>query len=131
MVRRDAEAKLNPEGGGPTLACCATPTGESPVPVSVGAPGSRPQVVEGDLCARAGRQKPVRRREPRSGEQARGPQHEVKPAASTEIQREGRAAHVTAKATTGAQQTERSAAELPGVRGAARVQGSVRNRRDP
>src|SRR5213592_3679573 len=130
MVRRDAEAKLNPEGGGPTLACCATPTGESPVPVSVGAPGSRPQVVEGDLCARAGRQKPVRRREPRSGEQARGPQHEVKPAASTHLQPAGRAAHLTAKATPLARKPK-CAGGCGGVWGAARVQGVERNTRDP
>ena len=112
------------------MACCATPTGESPVPVGVGAPGSRPQVLEGDLCARAGRQKPVRRREPRSGEQARGPQHEVKPAASTDLQPAGRAAHVTAKATSPEQEPKR-AGGCGGVWGAARVQGVERNTRDP
>ena len=130
MVRRDAEARLIPEGGGLTLACCVTPTGESPVPVSVGAPGSGPQAVEGDLCARAGRQKPVRRRKPRSGEQARGPQHEVKPAASTDLQPAGRAAHVTAKATPLAFEPKR-AGGCGGVWGAARVQGQVRNVRGP
>jgi hypothetical protein len=112
------------------LACCATPTGESPVPVGVGAPGSRPQVVEGDLRARAGRQKPVRRRKPRSGEQARGPQHEVKPAASTDLQPAGRAAHVTAKATSPAREPKR-AGGCGGVWGAARVQGVERNTRGP
>jgi len=112
------------------LACCATPTGESPVPVGVGAPGSRPQVVEGDLRARAGRQKSVRRRKPRSGEQARGPQHEVKPAASTHVQPAGRAAHVTAKATPLAPEPKR-AGDCGGVWGAARVQGVERNTRGP
>jgi RNA-directed DNA polymerase len=112
------------------LASCAIPTGESPVPVGVGAPGSRPQVVEGDLCARAGRQKPVRRRESRSGEQARGPQHEVKPAASTDLQPAGRAAHVTAKATS-PERVPKRADGCGGVRGAARVQGVERNTRDP
>ena len=112
------------------MACCATPTGESPVPVGVGAPGSRPQVVEGDLCARAGRQKPVRRRKPRSGEQARGPQHQVKPAASTHLQPAGRAAHVTAKATLSGRAPKRADA-CGGVWGAARVQGVERNTRDP
>jgi len=130
MVRRDAEEELDPEGGGLTLACCATPTGESPVPVGVGAPGSRPQVVEGDFRARAGRQKPVKRREPFSGEQARGPQHEVKPAASTDLQPAGRASHVTAKATSLVQGPKR-AGGCGGVRGAARVQGVVWNTRDP
>ena len=130
MVRRDVRAKLIPEGGEVSLTCCATPTGESPVPVGVGAPGSRCQVQEGDLRAQAGRQKPVRRRESRSGEQARGPQHEVKPAASTDVQPAGRAAHVTAKATPLAQGPKR-AGGCGGVWGAARVQGVVRNTRDP
>jgi hypothetical protein len=130
MVRHEARARLNPPGRGWAAACCACPTGESPVPVGVGAPGSRPQVVEGDLCARAGCQKPVRRREPRSGEQARGPQHHVKPAASTQLQPAGRAAHVTAKATSLAQEPKR-AGGCGGVWGAARVQGQVWNVRGP
>lgn len=76
---------------------------------------------------RAGRRKPPNRRERR-----RGLQHEVKPAASTELQRGSRAEHVTAKARLAAHETggER-AAESSGVRGAARVEGEVRNRRDP
>jgi hypothetical protein len=130
MVRHEAKGRLNPQGRGCAAACCASPTGESPVPVGVGAPGSRPQVVEGDLCARAGCQKPVRRRELRSGEQARGPQHEVKPAASTDLQPAGRAAHVTAKATPLAQEPKR-AGSCGGVWGAARVQGLERNVRGP
>jgi hypothetical protein len=130
MVRHEAKVRLKPQGRGWAAACCACPTGESPVPVGVGAPGSRPQVVEGDLHARAGCQKPVRRREPRNGEQARGPQHEVKPAASTDVQPAGRAAHVTAKATPLAQEPKR-AGGCGGVGGAARVQGQVRNVRGP
>jgi len=130
MVRHEAKAQLNPQGEGGAAACCASPTGESPVPVGVGAPGSRPQAAEGDLGARAGRHKPVRRRKPRSGEQARGPQHEVKPAASTELQPAGRAAHVTAKATPLAQEPKR-AGGCGGVWGAARVQGQVWNVRGP
>jgi RNA-directed DNA polymerase len=54
----------------------------------------------------------------------------VKPAASTEKQSESRAAHVTAKATTDAQDSER-ADDLGGVVGAARVQGESRNTRGP
>ncbi len=130
MVRHEAKARLNPKGSGSAAACCTCPAGESPVPVGVGAPGSRPQVVEGDLRARAGRRKPVKRREPRSGEQARGPQHEVKPAASTDLQPAGRAAHVTAKATPLAQDPKREG-DCGGVGGAARVQGQVRNVRGP
>ena len=130
MVRHEAKALLNPHGRGGAAACCACPTGESPVPVGVGAPGSRPQAVEGDLHARAGRQKPARRRESRNGEQARGPQHEVKPAASTDLQPAGRAAHVTAKATS-VQRDPKREADCGGVWGAARVQGQVRNVRGP
>jgi hypothetical protein len=130
MVRHEAKARLNPQGRGSAAACCASPTGESPVPVGVGAPGSRPQAAEGDFHARAGRQKPVRRRKPRSGEQARGPQHEVKPAASTDLQPAGRAAHFTAKATPLAQEPKR-AGGCGGVGGAARVQGLVWNVRGP
>ena len=130
MVRHEAKARLNPQGRGSAAACCASPTGESPVPVGVGAPGGRPQAVEGDLHARAGCQKPARRRKPCSGEQARGPQHEVKPAASTDLQPAGRAAHVTAKATSSARDPKH-AGDCGGVRGAARVQGHVRNVRGP
>ena len=129
MVRRD-DAADSPEGRTTAVSRCITPTGESPVPVSAGAPGSRPQVSGGDPCARAGCRKPARRREPRSGEQARGPQHEVKPAASTEKQSGSRAAHVTAKAKTDTQGPERVAGP-GGVWGAARVQGAMRNTGDP
>src|SRR5689334_9494741 len=130
MVRRDVTEETPPEVGGSTVACCACPTGESPVPVSVGAPGSRPQVARGDPAARAGCQKPVKRRKPYSGEPARGPQHEVKPAASSDLQPEGRAAHVTAKATSCTPEPKRVHG-FGGVWGAARVQGQARNTRGP
>ncbi len=71
----------------------------------------------------AGRQEPQRR------EQARGPQHEVKPAASSQKQCESRAAHLTVKARSAAS-VSGWAAGLPGVWGAARAQGPVGNRRD-
>jgi hypothetical protein len=54
----------------------------------------------------------------------------VKPAASTEKQFGGRAAHVTAKAIRGALDPERSP-RSGGVGGAARVQGDVRNSGGP
>jgi len=86
-------------------------------------------MLEGDLRVRAGRRKPSAA-DAVGREQARGPQHEVKPAASTEKQSGGRAAHVTAKATPTAQEPERAVGP-GGVWGAARVQGGVRNTRDP
>src|SRR6266851_1861211 len=73
---------------------------------------------------KAGRQEPLWR------EQERGPQHQVNPAASSESQRESRAAHVTAKARSAAVESG-WAAGLPGAEGTARVQGPMRNRRDP
>ena len=75
---------------------------------------------------RAGHQEPLRR------EQERGPQHHVKPAASTDLQWGSRAAHVTAKATSIAPQSgDARAMGSPGVGGAARVQGEERNTRGP
>jgi hypothetical protein len=130
MVRHEAKARLDPQGRGGVAACCACPTGEGPVPVGAGAPGSRPQAAEADQGVRAGRHKPVRRRKPRSREQARGAQHEVKPAASTDLQPAGRAAHVTAKATSLKRDPKREG-DCGGVWGAARVQGQVRNVRGP
>jgi hypothetical protein len=76
--------------------------------------------------AEAGRQEPFRR------EQERGPQHQVKPAASTQKQCGSRAEHVAAKATLAVRKSEATPAASPaGVWGAARAQGSMRNRRDP
>ena len=128
MVRRDETVTEGQPAD--TDSRCAFPAGASPVPASAEAPGSRSQVAGEIPSARAGRQEPMRRQKPRSGEQARGPQHEVKPAASTEKQSESRAAHVTAKATSSAQDSER-ALGLGGVLGAARVHGEERNTRDP
>jgi RNA-directed DNA polymerase len=70
------------------------------------------------------------RQKPREREQLRGPQHEVKPAASTHLQWESRAAHVTAKATSSARESG-WAEGFPGVEGAARGEGEVRNTRGP
>jgi len=76
--------------------------------------------------AEAGRRKPLRR------EQERGPQHQVKPAASTDKQCGSRAKHVGAKATLAVRKSGAARIEGPaGVEGAARAQGSVWNRRDP
>ena len=110
---------------GPRVGSCSNGlTGESPVRVSVGAPGSRPQPVVERRQATAGRRKPLWR------EQECGPQHQVNPAASSEEQCGSRAEHVTAKATSGAETTD-GAPGPAGVRGAARAHSSLGNRRDP
>src|ERR1700724_466459 len=127
MVRRDADGGWPKR---PASARCVSPAGASPASVSAGAPSSRPQASGGDPDARAGRKEPARRQEPRSGERAHGPQHEVKPAASTEEQSGSRAAHVTAKAMSLAGVPE-PAGGPGGVGGAARVQGETRNTRGP
>lgn len=78
----------------------------------------------------AGRQEQETRRESRPMEQARGPQPNVKLAASTQLQSGGRAAHVTAKATPTARAPERAVGP-GGVGSAARAHGSSRNTRGP
>ena len=130
MVRRDGIGPDPAKAGSDPEPRYASPAGERPVPVGVGAPGSRPQVARGNSAARAGYPKPVSRQRPRSGERERGPQHEVKLAASTEKQSGGRAAHFTAKATTDGLDPKRPSVS-GGVESAARVQGEVRNTRDP
>jgi len=127
MVRREAEEAWLDWA---ESARCACPAGASPASVGAGAPSSRPQTSGGDPVVRAGRQKPARRRESRSGEQAYGPQHEVKPAASTDKQSGSRAAHFTAKATSATVDPE-PVAGPGGVLGAARMQGDARNTRGP
>ena len=128
MVRRDViETAATPAG---SIAGCTFLAGASPVSVSAEAPSSRPQARGEIRVSRAGRQKPARQRESRSGEQQRGPQHEVKLAASTHLQFESRAAHFTAKATSTMPATERIG-DLDGVWRAARVEREVRNTRDP
>src|SRR5512139_447097 len=122
MVRRDGEDETLPGIGEP---CCASPAGASPAPVSVGAPGSRSPAPRETSVAEA------RRREPFTGRQGRGPQHEVKLAASTDIQPGSRAAHATAKATSATRRSEMIVAGSRGVRSAARVQGEARNTGDP
>src|SRR3990170_1454374 len=121
MVRREETKQVNAD-----VSRCVSPAGASPVSAGVGAPSSRPQASEEIPMARAGCQKPLRR------EQARGPQLKVKPAASTHLQPESRAAHVTAKAMFATCRSEEAGvAGLGGVGGAARVQGDTRNTRGP
>ena len=121
MVRRDAnESEDSPD----SVARCASLAGESPVPVSTEAPGSRSRVRGEILASRAGRREPLRR------EQQRGSQHEVKLAASKEKQSESRDGHFASKATSVAKDSE-EAIDLGGVGSATRVEGEERNTRDP
>jgi RNA-directed DNA polymerase len=122
MVRREDDGSRFLEERTNPASCCDDPTGENPVSVSGDTPSSRARTRTERDVDQAGRRKPVNQRELLSGERVRGPQHEVKSAASSERQSEGRAGHVTAKATPKG---------LGGVGDAARVQGSSRNTRDP
>ena len=119
MVRREEADRAS------SASRCSSPAGASPVSVSAGAPSSRPQASGESAMAQAGCQKPLRR------EPARGPQHQVKPAASTNSQSESRADHVAVKAMSAVSQSGDHAAGLGGVGGAARVQGEERNTRGP
>ena len=61
-----------------------------------------------------------------------GPQHQVKPAASSYVKCGSRAAEFTAKATSAVRNSDAAGTAGPaGVWGAARAQGSRRNVRDP
>ena len=104
------------------------PASESLARVSAGALGSRSQPGGEILWAIAGRQKPLRR------EQRSGPQQFVNAAASSDYQPkgvwEGRAAHVTAKATDNPLEPEREWTS-PGSQAVARFEGRMRNRRGP
>ena len=120
MVRRDDAAARA------VASRRSTPAGASPASVSAGAPSSRPQARGESCAARAGCQEPLRR------EPVRGPQHHVKPAASTHSQSESRTGHVAVKATSGALPSgDVRASGLGGVGGAARGQGAERNTRGP
>src|SRR4030042_6839498 len=107
---------------------CNTPSGGSPVRVSAGAPGSRHQ-ASGEI---PGAERCVESLEG-GGSEGAG-RNTVNASASSDCQpkgvREGRAAHVTAKAMHNALDPER-AVGLPGVWAAARYEGGLRNRRDP
>ena len=120
MVRRDEADRLA------SASRCLSPTGASPVSVSAGAPSSRPQASSESPVAQAGCQKPLRRKP------ARGPQHHVKPAASSDLQPESRTGVIAVKAMSHALWSGGVCVwDLGGVRGAARVQGEGWNTRDP
>ena len=120
MSRRDdAGARAQASGR-------SSPAGASPASVSAGAPSSRPQPCGESRAGQAGCQEPLRR------EPVRGPQHQVKLAASTNSQSERRAGHVAAKTTSCVPQSgDARARELGGVWSAARGHGGERNTRGP
>src|SRR5258708_39668337 len=120
MVRRDEADGLR------SASRCSSPAGVSPASVSAGAPSSRPQVSVERPVAQAGCQEPLRR------EPARGPQHDVKPAASTESQSDSRAGHIAAKATSAVPESGGvRTAGLGGGGGAARVHRDERDTGGP
>jgi len=126
MVRREDEDEQLPLPFGlmSVLSRCAPPAGASPAPVGVGAPGSGSQARREISETRAGCREPLRR------EQPRGPQHEANTAASRQLQSRGRAAHVTVKTTSDELVPKRSWGP-GGVWVVERVEGGVRNARDP
>jgi len=130
MVRRDDDGSLAGDLGGNPASGCEDPAGASPVSVGGNAPSSRLPAGEEIRVSEAERREPGNRQAPLTGRQARGPQHEVKTAASTQLRSEGRAAHFTAKATPMTRESKRDGG-LGGVRVAAHVQGSTRNTREP
>ena len=137
MVRRDDEGHSVGDPDENPSSRCEDPAGASPVSVSGNAPSSRLPARGETPASEAERREPGNRRKPLTGKQARGPQLEVKTAASSDPPSErvgcepaGRAAHVTAKATPPERDSHRDGG-LGGVRVAARVQGSSRNTREP
>ncbi len=129
MVRREDTRLTEGRPTGKVASRCAVPAGENPARVIAGEPGSRPALKTERLKGGAWCQKPLGAKAD-SGKQTRGPQHQVKPAASSHEQSESRAEHVTAKATFPARESG-WAGSLGGVWGAAREQGAGRNTRDP
>ena len=110
---------------------CIDLAGASPVRVSAGAPGSRPQPERAEmLTAKRGVKSLFYRRE-----QGSGPQLYVNAAASSDFQpkgdREGRASHFVVKAMDSAGLVPEPELDLLGVRAAARFHRAMRNRRDP
>ena len=129
MVRREDSEPAVARATEEAESRCTFPAGESPVRVIAGEPGSRPPLEVERPKGEAWCRKPRSAKAVR-GEQQRGPQHQVKPAASSQKQSERRAAHVTAKATFSPRESGWGE-KLGGVWGAARAEGEVRNTRDP
>lgn len=99
--------------------------GGSPVPVSTGAPGSRPRFVAERRRAKRGVKSLF------GGSKCTGRSSIANSAASSDSQQESRAAHVTVKATSGESRSGVSSSGLLGVGEMARAHSLVRNWRDP
>src|SRR5258708_21870321 len=131
MVRREGKAKGAGVVGDEAAPCCTSPAGESRVPVSAGAPGSRlPCDAEETPSTKRSVESP---RQEGSNEAGRS---QVKAEqASSDSQpkgdRERRAGHVAAKANAQRPGTPEKALGFPGVMAAARDEGEMRNTRDP
>ena len=113
--------------------CFVEPAGGSPATVSAGAPCSRPRSKGEIPAAERGVESPhVSRRRGVGGEPVHGPsiKRTLQPREREAERRDGRAAHVTAKATDSARAPER-ALDVPGVGRRARGHGLARNRRGP
>src|SRR6266567_5716642 len=107
MVRRDDDRNPDPVRVRNLPSRCEDPAGESPASVGAGAPSSRPAAEGETPTAEAGHRKRARQQKLFSTKQARGPQHQVKRAASTDKQSESRAGHFAAKATSPTRVPER------------------------
>ena len=97
--------------------------GGSPVPVGTGAPGSRPRFVIERWRAKRGVESLF------GGSKCTGCSGTANSAASSNTQRESRAAHVTVKAMPGGPWSGVSSSGLLGVGEIARAHSLVRNRR--
>jgi len=101
------------------------PAGGSPVRVDTGVPGSRPRFVGEIRRAERGVESLF------GGSNTAGRSVQANFAASSQPQRESRAAHITAKAMSVEPRSGVSSTGLSGVRKMARGEGLGRNRRGP
>jgi hypothetical protein len=129
MVRRDGTGRRAVYAAMRPGPCCKSLAGESPVPVSAGAPGSRAQ-QRGEIFAA---ERAVESLCGGSNEAGRNQVNAEQ--ASSDFQPkgvwEGRAGHVAAKTTDSAPEDPEGVLDLPGVLAAARFEREMRNTRDP
>jgi len=131
MVRREGTAVVPADQAEEGVPCCTVLAGESPVPVSAGAPGSRLPCVAGETL-------PTKRSVEsltRGGSEEAGRNQLNAVQASSHFQpkgdRECRARHVGVKATHSTRSRPARVLGLPGVLAAARFERAVWNTRDP
>jgi len=129
MVRREGTEPVAAEATAGTGPCCTALAGESPAPVSAGAPGSRVQ----PNAERRAAERTVKG--PEGGSKEAGRNQVKAEQASSDYQpkgvRERRAGHAAAKADAQRPGSPDRALGLPGVLAAARFDREVRNTRDP